>query len=157
MLTYHQRHSVTVPLVNFKWGAHELHPQHMFGVYLFKIITISPRGQWRNSPTSAPSAAYMLQWTGSALVQVLACRLFGAKPLPQPLKLIVNWTLKEQTSVKVESNYNRFHSRKGIWRCRLRNDGHLAQRERLIMKLIIFSHNQPPCIRCDTFMVTQLR
>ena len=28
------------------------------------------------------SAAYMRQWTGSALVQVMASRLFGAKPLP---------------------------------------------------------------------------
>ena len=30
---------------------------------------------------SSPSAAYMRQWFGSALVQVMACRLFGAKPL----------------------------------------------------------------------------
>ena len=28
-----------------------------------------------------PSAAYMRQWIGSALVQIKACRLFGAKPL----------------------------------------------------------------------------
>ena len=28
--------------------------------------------------SSPPSAAYMRQWTGSALVQVMACRLFGA-------------------------------------------------------------------------------
>ena len=27
----------------------------------------------------------MRQWTGSALVQVMACRLFGAKPLPEPM------------------------------------------------------------------------
>ena len=33
-----------------------------------------------------PSAAYtsMRQWTGSALVHVTTCRLFGAKPLPEP-------------------------------------------------------------------------
>ena len=35
--------------------------------------------------SSPPSAAYMRQWTGSALVQVMACRLFGAKPLPEPM------------------------------------------------------------------------
>ena len=34
---------------------------------------------------SSPSAAYMRQWTGSSLVQVMACRLFGAKPLPEPM------------------------------------------------------------------------
>ena len=37
------------------------------------------------SLTHFPSAAYMRQWTGSALVQVMACRLFGAKPLPEPM------------------------------------------------------------------------
>ena len=31
------------------------------------------------------SAAYMRQWSGSALVQVMACRLFGTKPLPKPM------------------------------------------------------------------------
>ena len=34
--------------------------------------------------SSPPSAAYMRQWTGSSLVQVMPCRLFGAKPLPEP-------------------------------------------------------------------------
>ena len=29
----------------------------------------------------SPSAAYMRQWIGSALVQIMACRLVGAKPL----------------------------------------------------------------------------
>ena len=29
------------------------------------------------------SAAYMRQWTGSALVQVMVWRLFGVKPLPE--------------------------------------------------------------------------
>ena len=27
----------------------------------------------------------MRQWNGSALVQVMACRLFGAKSLPKPM------------------------------------------------------------------------
>ena len=40
--------------------------------------------QWRfNSPP--PSVAYMGRWTGSVFVQVMACRLFGAKPLPEPV------------------------------------------------------------------------
>ena len=36
--------------------------------------------------SSSPIATYMRQWTGSALIQVMACRLFGAKPLPEPMQ-----------------------------------------------------------------------
>ena len=32
-----------------------------------------------------PSAAYMRQWLGPALVQAMACRLFGTKPFPEPM------------------------------------------------------------------------
>ena len=35
--------------------------------------------------SSPHSAAYMRQWTGPSLVQVMACRLFCAKPLPEPM------------------------------------------------------------------------
>ena len=35
--------------------------------------------------SSAPNAAYMRQWIGSALVQITACRLLGAKPLSKPM------------------------------------------------------------------------
>ena len=34
--------------------------------------------------TSPPSAAYMRQWNGSALVQIMACLLFNPKPLSKP-------------------------------------------------------------------------
>ena len=40
----------------------------------FNVIDLSP-----------PSAACMRQWMGSALVQIMACRLFGAKPSPEPM------------------------------------------------------------------------
>ena len=36
-----------------------------------------------NELTHLPCAAYMRQWTWSALVHVMACRLFGGKPLPE--------------------------------------------------------------------------
>ena len=36
-------------------------------------------------PPPPLNAAYMHQWTGSALVQVMACHLLGAKPLPEPM------------------------------------------------------------------------
>ena len=44
--------------------------------------TISTPVQINSSP---PSAAYMRQWIGSALVQIMACRLFGAKTLSKPV------------------------------------------------------------------------
>ena len=34
----------------------------------------------------------MRQWIGWALVQIMACRLIGAKPLSKPCWIIVNWT-----------------------------------------------------------------
>ena len=43
-------------------------------------------------PEFSPSAVYMRWLTGSPLVQIMACRLFGAKPLPEPSSRTVNWT-----------------------------------------------------------------
>ena len=39
--------------------------------------------QYINSCT--PSATYMCRWTRSALVQIMACCLFGTKPLSEPM------------------------------------------------------------------------
>ena len=66
--------------------------------------------------SSHPSAAYMRERTGSPLVHVVACRLFGAKPLPEPLLAYCQPDSREQISVKFESE---FHSRKCIWKRRL--------------------------------------
>ena len=35
--------------------------------------------------SSPPSDGYMRQWIGSALVQIMACRLVGDKPLSKPI------------------------------------------------------------------------
>ena len=68
--------------------------------------------------SSPPSAAYMRQSTGSPLFQVMACRLFGAKPLPEPM--LVNWALNwGQVSVKFKLDFYHFHTRKYICKCRL--------------------------------------
>ena len=47
----------------------------------------------REHNLSRPSNVYMRRWTRSSLVQITACRQFGAKPLSEPMGLIVNWTL----------------------------------------------------------------
>ena len=39
--------------------------------------------------SSPPNATYMRQWIGSALVQIMACRLDGAKPLSELMRHIV--------------------------------------------------------------------
>ena len=64
-------------------------------------------------------AAYMHRWTESALVQVMACRLFGAKPLSEPMPAYLWFDHLEQTSVQFESKYKIFHLRKCIWKGRL--------------------------------------
>ena len=35
--------------------------------------------------SSSPGVAYIRQWTGLILVRVMACRLFGTMPLPDPM------------------------------------------------------------------------
>ena len=61
----------------------------------------------------------MRQWTESTLVQVMACRLFGAKPLPEPMPPYCQLDPCKQTSGKFESKYKTFHSWKCTWKCRL--------------------------------------
>ena len=43
-----------------------------------------PLMSWVYFNSSPPNAPYMRRWTESALVQIMAYHLFGAKPLPEP-------------------------------------------------------------------------
>ena len=54
--------------------------------------------------SSPPNAAYMRQWTGSSLIQVKACRLFSAKPLPEPMLDHCQLDSWVQVSVKFQGN-----------------------------------------------------
>ena len=76
---------------------------------------------------SHPSAAYMRRWTGSALVQIMACRLNGVKPLSEPMLTYCQLDLKEHISMKSYFKLNYFHSMRCVWTCCLRNVGHLVQ------------------------------
>ena len=51
----------------------------------------------------------------------MACRLFGDKPLSEPMLPYYQLDHKEHISVKFHSEFNSFHSRKYTWKCRLRN------------------------------------
>ena len=56
---------------------------------------------------------------GQVLVQIMACHLFGNKPLPEPILAFCQLDSWEQISVKFKSEFYHFHSRKCIWNCRL--------------------------------------
>ena len=61
----------------------------------------------------------MRQWIGSSLVQVMACRLFGAKPLPEPIL--------EQVSV----NFVIFIQENAFANVVCQNGGHFVQGRRV--------------------------
>ena len=56
-----------------------------------------------------PSAAYMRHCIGSALLQIMACRLFGAKPLSKPMpgycQLVKRqWNFNQNTMIFIHKN-----------------------------------------------------
>ena len=65
--------------------------------------------------SSPPSAAYIRQWTGLVLVQIMACRLDGAKPLFEPLLTYCQLDPKEHLSITLYSKLKYLHSRKMRW------------------------------------------
>ena len=72
------------------------------------------------------SDAFMLQWSGPSSVQIMACRLIGAKPLSGPMLAYCQLDPWEQTSVKFKSKQKTSHSQKWIWKCSRQNGGHLV-------------------------------
>ena len=91
--------------------------------------------------SSPPSAAYARQWIGSALVKIMACRLFGAKPLSKSMLDYCQLEPSEQTSVKCLSKYITFQSQKWIWKYCLRNGGNSVQGEMSEDRLFKFTLN----------------
>ena len=78
--------------------------------------------------SSPRSAAYMHQWFGSVLVQIMACYLFVAKPLFKPILGYCQLNHEKQTSVKFWSKYKSFHSSENscIWKYCPRNGSHFC-------------------------------
>ena len=66
----------------------------------------------------------MHQWIKPSLIQIMACCLFGAKPLPESVLTYCQLDPGEQTSVKFWSNYNNLHLRKLTWKYLLQNGNH---------------------------------
>ena len=112
------------PENNFIGIAQGINLNNEFENDTFRTIFVSPRHQWvHNQLTvatyenhtksisnfyasmisinlSPPGAAYMRKWIGWALVQIMACRLYGTKPLSKPMLGYCQLNPKEQTSVK---------------------------------------------------------
>ena len=57
---------------------------------------------------SPPSAAYMRQWIVTALVQMMACRLFGAKPSSKPMLGYCRFDLRNKLEWNVNQNTKLF-------------------------------------------------
>ena len=68
--------------------------------YDYKIVIRTLRRYMWYVISSPPNAAYMRQWIMLPLVQIMACRLFGAKPLSKPMLSCCQLHPWEQTSVK---------------------------------------------------------
>ena len=80
----------------------------------YDVIVMYPRIYCRCFNSSPPSTTYMRQGTGPALFQVMACRLFSPKPLPEPMLSYCQLDTCEQISVEFESEFFHFHSGKCI-------------------------------------------
>ena len=109
--------------------------------------------------SSSPSVAYMHQWTGSSFVQVMACHLFGAKPLSEQMLIYCQLDYQEQVSVKFEFEFYHFHSTKSIWKCGLPKwrpfcPGGEEFRQRLSNEQVINNYlnqsEQGPCFNTKT-------
>ena len=94
--------SVIENLNEWKW-AHDTVIQYIFySKWVFKYTwenkTIyASRRSGTNTVfnPSPPTSAYMLQWIWSALVQIMARRLFRAMALSKPIWDIITWTLRQ--------------------------------------------------------------
>ena len=76
------------------------HDQH-----LMKFVDSQTTSHLHQVNSFPPGAECMRLWTGATLLQVMACRLFGAKPLPEPMMTYCQLDPKEQTSVQFKWKY----------------------------------------------------
>ena len=83
-------------------------------------LTISGEVTLHNSSSThwgRGARIYARYQSNPSLVQMMACRLVGAKPLPEPMLEIVNWTLRNKHQWNL--NRDRYRSRKCLRSCRL--------------------------------------
>ena len=79
----------------------------------------------------------MHQWIVSALVQIMACRLYSVKPLSEPMLDYYQLDPWEQSSVKFKSKYKIFHPWNCVWKYRL-HPGRDELIELIIIQVVFF-------------------
>ena len=114
----------TSPHLNQWWPCLQRHNHHSASMSQQRLLSDFQSHESLNVVdilinSAPPRAANMPQWSGSELVQIMAWRLLGTKPLPEPMQTFCQLKPWEQTSVKFKSKYKTFHSRKCIWKCHL--------------------------------------
>ena len=66
-----------------------------------------------------PNVAYMRQYNIPTLLRIMACSLFDAEPLSEPMLPYCALDLKKHMSVRFYLRFWSFHSEKCTWKCRL--------------------------------------
>ena len=75
-----------------------------------ELDVLNPSEKIPNLVIYSPLSAVYMRWgTGSALIRVMASRLFGANLLPEPALTYNQLDPWEQTSVKLLSKFKHFH------------------------------------------------
>ena len=97
--------------------------------YLYFVLIYGVTGLLHGCINPPSSTAYMRQYTGSALLQVMSCCRSGAKPLPKFVQNYCHMNPEEQISVKFQSKLEHFRSGKYVWKCRLWKCPHIVQGE----------------------------
>ena len=74
-----------------------------------------------------PSLVTLASVSSPSLVQIMACRLFAAKPLYEPvLDFIVHETIGNKFQWNCNQNITIFCTRELAWKCRLQNGRHFV-------------------------------
>ena len=114
--------TVQITLLMIKTGLGAIESRHS-KVFFSNISQINTSTHWGRVTNICASTIYVYIPT---LLQIMACRLFGVKPLSESMLPYCQFYPVEHISVKFYSKFKSFHSRKCTWKCRLRNGGHFV-------------------------------
>ena len=86
--------------------------QHLYTGIAPGVWILNSIGTWTKTglKPSFPPVPYIRQGTGSVLLQVITCRLIGAKPLPEPMLTYCQLDPSEQTAMNFESKSKTFQA-----------------------------------------------